>query len=454
VRSTLEVFRIGVGPSSSHTVGPMRIAHRFVSELSQDDLLSLFSVEIDLLGSLALTGIGHGTIDAVIMGLAGYEPHSVDLDQAQRYLGEVRSTKKVRLGPGTTIDFDPKVHIRLLTECSPGKHPNQIIMRARNKLNQIVLESTFYSIGGGEIASCGEMGANSQTSFTNQMPHKFESCDELLELCETSGLSISEIMLENEDAIRPRVETASALDRIWGEMRNSIQRGLTAEGTLPGGLMVERRAKSLWSKCEPESGANEKEVLFDRLNAFALAVNEENASGGKIVTAPTNGAAGIIPAIIEEYVAPATDKPHSVQRFLLVASAIAMLFRRKVSITGAAMGCQGEVGVASSMAAAALADFWGGDHREVTNAAEIAMEHSLGLTCDPVGGLVQIPCIERNAVASVKAVNSARLAIHSTGKPRVSLDQVIETMRQTGEDMSNKYKETSLGGLAVNVVAC
>ncbi|MHA7820857.1 MAG: L-serine ammonia-lyase [Erythrobacter sp.] len=459
--SVLDIFRIGIGPSSSHTVGPMRIARRFVRALGRRGVLEdVARVTVELNGSLALTGAGHGTLDASILGLMGFAPETTDPDEAARKLAENRENGRLRLGGGHEIAFDPARDIDLAGHIIPDLHPNGMVLRAFDTAGAALCERTYYSTGGGFVASEGQLRRkpkDDRVASGTPVPHDFGSASELLALCEKTGLSIAELVLANEDALRPREETLAGIDRIAEAMDECIERGLHQRGILPGGLKVARRAPDLWEKLSANPQSNEREQLFDWLNCYAMAVNEENAAGGRVVTAPTNGAAGIIPAVIRFYCVTADEATchESHRTFLLTAGAIGLLYKQRASISGAEMGCQGEVGVACSMAAGGLAALWGGVPAQIASAAEIGMEHNLGLTCDPVGGLVQVPCIERNAIGAVKAVNAARLALHRTGAEScVSLDQVIETMRQTGLDMSTKYKETSQGGLAVNVIEC
>lgn len=457
--SVLDIFRIGIGPSSSHTVGPMRIARRFVRALVKRGLVERTArVAVELQGSLALTGVGHGTVDATILGLAGFAPDRTDPDEAAATLAAIRTSGRLELA-GRTIAFDAARDIDLAGHIIPALHPNGMVLRAFDKSGELLIERTYYSTGGGFVASEAQLQrppSDDRVRTGNAVPHPFGSAEELLAMCDAAGLGIAELVLANEDAIRPRAETEAGLDRISQAMDACIDRGLQQEGMLPGGLKVRRRAPGLWRTLKANPQSNEREQLFDWLNCYAMAVNEENAAGGRVVTAPTNGAAGIIPAVMRFYCetegANCTEKR---RRFLLTAGAIGLLYKQRASISGAEMGCQGEVGVACSMAAGGLAAIWGASAAQVACAAEIGMEHNLGLTCDPVGGLVQVPCIERNAIGAVKAVNAARLALHrSEAEACVSLDQVIETMRQTGLDMSSKYKETSQGGLAVNVIEC
>jgi len=458
VLSVFDIFKIGIGPSSSHTVGPMRIGVRFLEEAASAGVLpGAARVKIDLHGSLALTGVGHGTDKAAMLGLMGFEPDKTDPDAAERAVAGVRAEKKLALHGAGEIPFDPAKDIDLRGDIIPDLHPNEMRLRLYDTAGAEIFDQTYYSVGGGFIASEKQLTTKTEDDLIarpQRGPHVFASASDLLALCEEKGLQIHELILENEDDFRPRARTEEKLDQIWSAMRGCIDRGLNTEGVLPGGLEVKRRAPDLFRKLREAPLANEREQLFDWLNVYAMAVNEENAAGGRVVTAPTNGAAGIIPSVLKHYCADDDVNIAQIRTFLLTAAGIGMLYKQRASISGAEMGCQGEVGVACSMAAGGLAAVWGGAPGQVERAAEIGMEHNLGLTCDPVGGLVQIPCIERNAIGAVKAVNAARLAIRAADDPKVSLDQVIETMRQTGLDMSRKYKETSEGGLAVNVVEC
>ena len=456
--SVLDIFRIGIGPSSSHTVGPMRIARRFLSGLKKAGRLGdIARVEVLLRGSLAFTGKGHATDTATQLGLLGLRPEDMDGVDGPRELARIGETGRIRLFGEHEIAFDPGRDVVFDYEGEAGLHPNAMVMRAFDGGGELIRERTYYSTGGGFIASHRRLATpveGDRVEAGESVPYPFGSAAELLAICAERDMLIRDVLLANEDARRPREATLARLDRVAEVMMHCIDRGLVTQGVLPGGLEVERRAPNLWAKLRG-TVSNERESLFDWLNVYAMAVNEENAAGGQVVTAPTNGAAGIIPAILRYYCmdgdALDADKARTL---LLVAGGIGLLYKQRASISGAEMGCQGEVGVACSMAAGGLAAVWGGTPEQVCSAAEIGMEHNLGLTCDPVGGLVQIPCIERNAIGAVKAANAARLALHSTGKTKVSLDQVIETMRQTGLDMSSKYKETSQGGLAVNVVEC
>ncbi len=456
--SVLDLFRIGIGPSSSHTLGPIRIARRFLEETARESALdSIARIEVELQGSLALTGKGHATPKAVLLGLCGMEPETLDPDSADAIVARVEAAKTIELLGQSSIAFDPERDIVFAYEVMPALHPNGMKLSAFNQAGRLVHEQTYYSTGGGFIATERQLrtpALDDRIATGRTAPFAFSSAAELLGHCARQNASIEEIVYANEDSMRPRAETDARLDRVAEVMAACIERGLAREGTLPGALKVTRRAPAIWRSLQEQPLANEPERLFDWLNVYAMAVNEENAAGGRVVTAPTNGAAGILPALLKHYCLNGPEPRRMARRFLLTAGGVGLLYKQRASISGAEMGCQGEVGVACSMAAAGLAAIWGASPQQVANAAEIGMEHNLGLTCDPVGGLVQIPCIERNAVGAVKAVNAARLALHSNEPSKVSLDQVIETMRQTGLDMSAKYKETSQGGLAVNVVEC
>ena len=445
--SVLDIFRIGVGPSSSHTVGPMRVAARYMRRLRKKGLQA-DRVEAVFRGSLAFTGEGHGTFRAAKLGLLGFRPATLDMNEAETALAALERTGTLPDGTAVDIVVDYDTPTRL--------HPNEMQMRAFAG-GDMIDQRTYYSTGGGFIASHAQLSRPAVDDLVDtgaRVPFPFGSAAELLAICATEGASIAQIVLANEDSKRERAQTVLAVDRVADVMMASVSRGLGARGTLPGRLGVARRAAALWDKLSA-APPNEREALFDWLNVYAMAVNEENAAGGQVVTAPTNGAAGIIPAVLRHYAYDEGMLDRAKARtLLLTAGGIGLLYKQRASISGAEMGCQGEVGVACSMAAGGLAAVWNGTPEQVASAAEIGMEHNLGLTCDPVGGLVQVPCIERNAIGAVKAANAARLALHGTGKTVVSLDAVIETMRQTGLDMSSKYKETSQGGLAVNVIEC
>ena len=456
--SIFDIFKIGIGPSSSHTVGPMRIGVRFLSDAREAVVLDRAArVKISLHGSLALTGVGHGTDKASILGLLGFEPDKTDPDAADKAFELVKTTGRLSLAGGPEIDFDYKRDLDFRGDIIPQIHPNEMALQLFDAAGEELFAQTYYSVGGGFIATEKQLSQTSDDDLIARPQtgkYEFSSAADLLAHCREQGRAIHDVILANEDELRPRAETEERLDKIWSAMRQCIERGLATRGELPGGLAVKRRAPSLYEKLREAPLANEREQLFDWLNVYAMAVNEENAAGGRVVTAPTNGAAGIIPSVIKHYCDDGEGRENRIRIFLATAAGVGMLYKQRASISGAEMGCQGEVGVACSMAAAGLAAVWGATPPQVERAAEIGMEHNLGLTCDPVKGLVQIPCIERNAIGAVKAVNAARLSMRSAENPKVSLDQVIETMRQTGLDMSRKYKETSEGGLAVNVVEC
>jgi L-serine dehydratase len=458
--SVFDLFKIGIGPSSSHTVGPMWAAHRFLGESEDLGLLDgVARVRADLFGSLALTGKGHATDRAVLLGLSGETPDRLDPDEAGAIVDRVRGSGRLRLAGRGEIGFDePRDLVFHPKEVLPH-HPNGLRFTAFDAEGSPLIERAYYSVGGGFVVSQAEALSDAPAVDETPVPYDFGSAAELLDIGERTGLSFAEIVLANEDTLRPRADTLEGLDRIWRAMESSIERGCRQEGVLPGGLEVRRRAPDLFrclseEAADPE-GSPDALAALDWVSLFALAVNEENAAGGRVVTAPTNGAAGVIPAVIAYYVRfmPGASA-EGVRNFLLTASAIGLLYKRNASISAAEVGCQGEVGVACSMAAAGLAAVRGGTNAQVENAAEIGMEHNLGLTCDPIAGLVQVPCIERNTMGAAKAINAARLALRGDGRHRVPLDKVIETMRQTGADMQAKYKETSLGGLALNVVEC
>lgn len=459
--SILELFSIGIGPSSSHTVGPMKAACAFSNELAEHPRLhDITTVKCDLYGSLAATGKGHGTGTALIFGFMGEMPDTIDVTSMDQRINQLNETKKLTLpGPDKkTVYFTEKEHIDYHRLQPLPLHPNGMHFHASDAEGNIIHEEIYYSLGGGFISTEAELKAPTpHQSVTVNSPHPFDCGDDLLEQCEGMHCSISDLMLANENAIRPEAETRKMLDNIWSTMQQCVQNGITNKGILPGGLKVKRRAHKLHQQLLQRGEALIADPLsiLDWVGLYALAVNEENAGGGRVVTAPTNGAAGIIPAVLH-YATRFATSPHKdgVHRFLLTAAAIAVLYKKNASISGADVGCQGEVGVACSMAAGALTEYLGGTPAQVESAAEIGMEHNLGLTCDPVGGLVQIPCIERNAMASVKAIKASRMALNSDGSHFVSLDKVIKTMWDTGKDMQAKYKETSRGGLAVNVVEC
>ncbi|HCF24835.1 MULTISPECIES: L-serine ammonia-lyase [unclassified Novosphingobium] len=453
-----DLFKIGVGPSSSHTVGPMVAARRFSEWLERHGLLDgTAAIAVDLYGSLALTGKGHATDTAVIMGLCGEIPATADTEGTPALLARVTRSRRVTLLGSHAVEFDPERDLVFHMKQRQPFHSNALAFTARDAEGEILTRRMYYSIGGGFVVDEDEAGGASDTANDGvKLPYDFDSAAELLALGDSTGLSFAELMLANECARLPRAEVLAGLDRIAAAMSDAIDRGCRNEGVLPGGLKVKRRAPGLATELASRHGTNLGDPLgvLDWINLWAMAVNEENAACGRVVTAPTNGAAGIIPAVIRLHDRCYGGTADSRRTFLLTAAAIGALYKKNASISGAEVGCQGEVGVACSMAAAGLTAALGGTNAQIENAAEIGMEHNLGLTCDPVGGLVQIPCIERNAMGAVKAIDAARLALTGDGSHYVSLDKVIETMRQTGLDMRDKYKETSLGGLAVNVVEC
>ncbi len=456
--SVFELFKIGIGPSSSHTVGPMRAARRFASGLESAGVLErTHAIQVDLYGSLGATGKGHGSDTAVLLGLLGESPDTVDTTAVPELLAAVRASGRVQLLGRHEIGFRESEHLIMHRRRSLPFHPNGMRFVARDETGETLHERVYYSVGGGFVVDEAAAGADRIKADDTPLRYPFKSATALLEQCREHGLSISSLMLANEQAWRSEQEIRDGLLAIWQVMQDCVRSGCRNEGVLPGGMKVRRRAPALYRKLQESPGGlfDDHLVIIDWVNLFALAVNEENAAGGRVVTAPTNGAAGIVPAVLHYYTrfVPGADDD-GVVRFLLTAAAIGILYTENASISGAEVGCQGEVGTACSMAAGGLAEVMGGSVEQVENAAEIGMEHNLGLTCDPVGGLVQVPCIERNAIASVKAINAARMALRGDGTHYVSLDKVIKTMRETGADMKTKYKETSRGGLAVNVIEC
>jgi L-serine dehydratase len=458
VSSVFDLFKIGVGPSSSHTMGPMTAACRFVERLRETGQFEAAArVQAQLYGSLALTGKGHATDRAVLLGLSGNRPDGIDPDKAETIVATIRATGRMQLGGEREIGFDEPSDLRFLQRERLPHHSNGMRFTAFDASGAELEAQVYYSIGGGAIVDEAAVSRNAPPDGPADLPYNFSSSEELLAICAREQRTIAEIMRDNERVARSDEEIDAKLDQIVGAMSACIDRGMAIEGILPGGLKVKRRAPPLYRLLieKAERTLQDPLTVLDWVNLWALAVNEENAAGGRVVTAPTNGAAGIVPAIIRYY---QRFTPHAneegVRIFLLTAAAVGSLFKENASISGAEVGCQGEVGVACSMAAAGLTAALGGTPGQIENAAEIGMEHNLGLTCDPVGGLVQVPCIERNAVGAVKAIEASRLALVGNGDHRVTLDQVIETMRKTGLDMNERYKETSLGGLAVNVVAC
>ncbi len=457
--STFDLFKIGIGPSSSHTVGPMRAAVRFVGRWLEEtgQLEATARVCCELYGSLALTGRGHGTDKAVLLGLEGQWPDTVDPDAIPDILARIRGEGRLRLLGRHAIGFDEKADLIFNKRQSLPFHPNGMRFTAFDAAGNALATRDYYSVGGGFVVNHDDASADRIVADTTALRHPFTTGEQLLARCTEQNLSIAQLMRDNERVWRSDAQIDASLRAIWKAMQDGVQRGIRSEGSLPGGLQVRRRAPSLYADllARPEAAMRDPLTVLDWVNLYALAINEENAAGGRIVTAPTNGAAGIIPAVLHYYdrFCPGACE-QGVFDFLLTAAAIGILYKENASISGAEVGCQGEVGVACSMAAGGLTAALGGSLGQIENAAEIGMEHNLGLTCDPIAGLVQIPCIERNAMGSVKAINASRMALRGDGKHRVSLDKVIKTMRETGRDMQDKYKETSRGGLAVNVIEC
>ena len=454
---TFELFKIGIGPSSSHTVGPMKAAAAFAGAIVASDLLPRVDrVQVELFGSLAWTGKGHGTDKAVILGLAGEMPDTVDPDAADAIVASVRNERMLRFGGRHPIAFDAETGIVFDGTTVPPHHPNTLALTVYDKDGAVIGSERWCSVGGGFVVRESELGLP-PAAPDDPVPYPFRSGQDLLAMGATSRLAIADMVLANEVSRQPLEQVEYRLDRLIAIMMASIDRGMTIEGELPGGLHVRRRAPALYRKLVAASGSNDHapHEVMDWVSLYAIAVNEENAAGSRIVTAPTNGAAGIVPATLRYFRDHCRDADSAgMRRLLLTASAIGALFKMNASISGAEVGCQGEVGVACSMAAAGLAAVLGGSNEQIENAAEIGMEHHLGMTCDPIGGLVQVPCIERNAFGAIKAISAASLALQGDGMHIVSLDKVIATMRQTGRDMQSKYKETSLGGLAVNLAEC
>ena len=457
--STFDLYKIGIGPSSSHTVGPMRAAARFVEHWLDEPgrLEDVTRIRAEVFGSLALTGRGHGTDKAVLMGLEGQHPNSIDPDIIPGALERIRGDKRILLLGRHPIAFDEKRDLVMNKRQKLPHHTNGMRFTAYDANDDVVATRDYYSVGGGFVVNQDEAAEDRIVADTTPVPYPFSSGRELIARAEENGISIARLMMANETSWRSEDEVRAGLREIHDAMQACIQRGIASSGTLPGGLRVSRRAPALYAELSerPEAGMRDPLTTLDWVNLYALAVNEENAAGGRVVTAPTNGAAGILPAVMRYYerFCPGANE-QGVFDYLLTAAAVGILYKENASISGAEVGCQGEVGVACSMAAAGLTAALGGTPSQVENAAEIGMEHNLGLTCDPIGGLVQIPCIERNAMGAVKAINASRMALRGDGKHKVTLDEVIKTMRDTGRDMQDKYKETSRGGLAVNVIEC
>ena len=455
--SIFELFKVGVGPSSSHTVGPMAAAAGFATFLVEQELLDqTFSVKVDLYGSLALTGLGHATDIACVMGLMGELPETIEADDIPTMVSMVKGSRDLPLAGKRFVPFDWSKDIVFYNDTFLPEHPNGMTCTVYDQEGKIVAEKTYFSIGGGAIVAKGD--AEQEAASTSPLPYPFSSGNKLLALCKEHQLTIAEIMLANEQARNDEDPTAR-LDHVWSVMDQCIKRGVAQTGVLPGSLKLKRRANKIHQDLTAREERGEQVDSQEWVNLYAMAVNEENAAGGKVVTAPTNGAAGVIPAVLAYYIQFVAPKNQdNVQKgihdFLATSAAIGSLYKTNASISAAEVGCQGEIGVACSMAAAGLTEVMGGTPEQVENAAEIAMEHNLGLTCDPIDGLVQVPCIERNTMGAVKAINACRLALSGDGSHHVSLDDVVKTMHQTGLDMMNHYKETSLGGLAINVTAC
>jgi len=456
--SIFDLFKVGIGPSSSHTVGPLVAANRFLEKLhAQHDFERVAKVKANLYGSLAMTGKGHSTDIAVMLGLLGEKVDCVDPDKVAGYIEQINSQKQLNLDGKKLVNFDPQTDLVMNFGQSLKEHPNGMRLTAYDSAGIILLNDIYFSVGGGFVLSLAEIASAEQEPLDFVEPYPFNSSKELISSAEKAGLTISELVLANE-AVRPNgVDIHQRVLDLWQVMSDCIDRGCAQTGVLPGELKLRRRAHKLKAELvdHPEKSLQDPLTLMDWVNLYAMAVNEENAAGGRVVTAPTNGAAGVIPAVLAYYVKfVPNSNDDGIVKFLVTAAAIGMLYKKNASISAAEVGCQGEIGVACSMAAGALCAVLGGTNSQVENAAEIGMEHNLGLTCDPIAGLVQVPCIERNTMGSMKAINAARLAIRGDGEHHVSLDSVIETMRQTGVDMQEKYKETSTGGLAVNAVAC
>lgn len=454
--SVFELFKVGIGPSSSHTVGPMHAARLFAQLLVMGDVSELARIRVELFGSLGATGRGHGTDRAIMLGLSGETPETVAIEQIPQRIEAIRRRGLLSLGDRVDLPFQPDEDLVFYRDKCLPYHANGMTFTAFDSTAKPLLSRSYYSVGGGFVVDEVAAGEGKIVADPTPVPYPFHTGAELLSLCAEHGMSISELMLHNEQVWRSEAAIRDGLMERWSVMRACVDRGCRSEGVLPGGMKVKRRAARLFRQLSNDTQLHQVPLgTMDWVNLFALAVNEENAAGGRIVTAPTNGAAGIIPAVLHYYwkFSPGCNED-GIVRFLLTAGAIGLLYKENASISGAEVGCQGEVGSACSMAAGALTEVLGGTPEQVENAAEIAMEHNLGLTCDPVGGLVQVPCIERNAMGAVKAINASRMALRGDGRHYVSLDKVIKTMRETGADMQSKYKETARGGLAVNVIEC
>lgn len=451
--SLFQLFSIGIGPSSSHTVGPMRAAYQFATSLQDTyGVENIGKVTVELYGSLAMTGVGHGTDKAILLGLEGETPEDVDPDLVDHRIARIQKEKNIYLLSLYQIPFDPSIDLTFHKGKRLPYHSNAMRFKAFDTRGKQLVNQIYYSVGGGFIVAHEHVQHSGLNETVDVMPYPFSTCEELLQHCREQDKMIYDIVMENEKALRPEKQVRKGILRIWEAMNRSIERGFVQEGILPGGLEVKRRAADLYRQLTTGGNVNDPTEFMEWVSLFALSVNEENAAGGRVVTAPTNGAAGVIPAVIRYYL---EFTPHPTEegiiRFMLTASAMGVLYKLGASISAAEMGCQGEIGVACSMAAAGLTAALGGTNEQIENAAEIGMEHNLGLTCDPIAGLVQIPCIERNTMGAIKAINASKLALRGDGTHRVSLDQVILAMRQTGEDMKSTYKETSEAGLAIHV---
>jgi L-serine dehydratase len=451
--SVFDLFKVGIGPSSSHTVGPMRAAHMFISKALQLET-QIHRVKSELFGSLSLTGKGHGSDIAILMGLEGESPDLIDTDSVAARMQKIRESGQINLDSKLTISYNDKEDLIFHRRQKLPEHSNGMKFSAFDQNGSLLLEKIYYSVGGGFIIS-DDTDLMPIENGHLKLPYDFQTGDQLLAISQETGMSFSSIMMENEKTWKSEKEINQGLDFLWQTMDACISKGIKTEGILKGGFKIKRRAVALHRRLMSTGNSQDPLTAMDWVNLYALAVNEENAAGGRVVTAPTNGAAGIIPAVIkyyEHFYKPRTKD--GIRRFMLASAAVGILYKINASISGAEVGCQGEVGVACSMAAAGLTEALGGTPAQVENAAEIGMEHNLGLTCDPIGGLVQVPCIERNAMGAVKAINASRLALIGDGNQKVSLDKVIKTMRETGADMKTKYKETARGGLAVNIIEC
>ena len=454
--SVFDLFKIGIGPSSSHTVGPMIAARKFILSIEKSNQLKKVTrIKSEMYGSLGATGKAHGTPKAIILGLEGEQPDQVDATLITKRIEKIYSEGRINLLGKQTINYNHEIDLKLYRRKSLPFHPNGMIFSAFDENGKELVQKTYYSVGGGFVVDDSNENGNYIAEDETVITYPYDSAAELLEYCKREALKISDVMIKNESAWRPENKTREGLLSLWSVMQETVNNGIANKGVLPGGLNVPRRAHKLHQQLTKKSNKKSDDPLtiLDWVTLYALATNEENAAGGRVVTAPTNGAAGIIPAVLHYYMrfVPKADDD-GIVRFLLTAAAIGILYKKNASISGAEVGCQGEVGSACSMAAGALAEVLGGTPTQVENAAEIAMEHNLGLTCDPIGGLVQIPCIERNATASVKAIHAARMGLQGDGTHFVSLDKVIRTMRKTGEDMHLRYKETARGGLATHVL--